>query len=91
VKRQITDRMADAVGQLKAKWGDRRRPKAFYLVRKDFNEFLATDPPRVRTMFGNNPQREVEDAAFGEIPVRPSTGKSSRLYDNTTTGRDLPA
>lgn len=86
----ITERLQAALDRLAANWSGRRRPKAFYLIESDWDEFMATKPPTIRTMWGNNPPTSVEDPAFGEVPVRLSTGKQSRLYDNTTTGRNLP-
>lgn len=87
--RPITMRMAQTLRVLSSHWGGRRRPKAFYLIESDWNEFMATKPPTIRTMWGNNPPTSVEDPAFQDVPVRLSTGKQSRLYDNTTTGRNL--
>lgn len=81
----INDKLAQAVARLSVRW-PKRRPKAFYLTPDDWTQFMATKPPTVRTIFGNNPAREVTDPAFQGIPVRQSEGKTSRLYDNTTTG-----
>lgn len=75
---------------LDKRWAGKRRPKAFYLIADDWRDFMATEPPSVETMFGNNPPIKVIDPAFKGVPVRESTGKESRLYDNTTTGRAVP-
>lgn len=85
----VVQRMGAALDRLEKQWSGRRRPKAFYLIADDWREFTATNPPTIRTMFGNNPPRERIDPAFRNIPVRESTGKASRLYDNTSTGRDI--
>lgn len=86
----ILDRMETALADLDRRWAGKRRPKAFYLLADDWAAFMATDPPTVQTMFGNNPPTLVTDPAFREIPVRESTGRTaSRLYDNTTTGRAI--
>ena len=87
----VTDRMSAALNDLHVRWKGKRRPKAFYLASGDWDEFIATEPPQVRTMFGNNPPVEHIDPAFGGIPVRPTKSKTSRVYDNTASGRALPA
>jgi hypothetical protein len=82
--------MGRALDILEAQWKGRRRPKAFYLVEADWAEFLATDPPKARFPFGNNPPAQREEPAFRGLPVRLSDGKASRLYDHTTNGRSIP-
>lgn len=88
----ITVRMDEALDRLRSRW-PKRRPKAFYLGPGDWEAFMATDPPTIRTMWGNNPPQPRTDPAFREIPVRQSTAKglpgASRLYDNTTCGRPI--
>lgn len=90
MRRPVTERMAEALAKLEKAWGGRRRPKAFYLIADDWREFMATEPPSIETMFGNNPPTLVTDPAFNGIPVRETTGKLSRLYDWTSSGRELP-
>jgi hypothetical protein len=93
-RRLITERMAEMLTDLEARWKGKRRPKAFYLSPMDWAGFMATEPPTVRTMWGNNPPKPRVDPAFKGIPVRSSMGKglpgTSRLYDNTATGWALP-
>jgi hypothetical protein len=85
----VVERMSHALAELDKRWAGKRRPKAFYLVADDWRDFMATNPPTIQTMFGNNPPTLVTDPAFRETPVRESTGKVSRLYDSTTTGREI--
>lgn len=85
----ISTRMEQALADLEECWNGKRRPKAFYLITADYDAFLATDPPSISTIFGNNPPRQVIDPAFNGLPVRESTGQASRLYDHTSTGRAL--
>lgn len=91
MSRPITERMSDALSRLDAPhWRGKRKPKAFYLAEPEFEEFKATDPPTVQSLWGNNPPQRVTDPAFRDVPVRLSTSRNSRLYDNTHAGRDLP-
>jgi hypothetical protein len=87
----VHHRLECALATLEQRWRGKRRPKAFYLNASDWNAFIASDPPTIDTMFGNNPPRRVTDPAFRGVPVRESTSKLSRLYDHTTAGRVLPA
>lgn len=86
----IVDRLAQALTNLDIRWKGQRRPKAFYLVGEDWSAFIATNPPTIETMFGNNPPVKVTDPSFNGVPVRQSQSRlQSRLYDNTTTGRAI--
>lgn len=88
----ITERMDAALSSLEQHWKGRRSPKAFYLAPDDWAEFMETDPPVIRTPFGNNPQTWVDDPAFRNVPVRASKtlSQTSRLYDHCGYGRYLP-
>ena len=85
----ITARMGFALADLAQRWGGKRRPKAFYLNADDWQAFIATEPPTIETMFGNNPPRRVTDPAFRGLPVRQSPSRTSRIYDSTQQGRAL--
>lgn len=91
--RTVLDRMDEALYALAQKW-PKRRAKAFYLCAPDWDEFRAHADVActVTVMVGNNPPVPRTDPAFQGVPVRPSdtTRGVSRLYDDTTTGRDLP-
>lgn len=88
--RPVTERMADALHRLAKHWSGKRRPKAFYLVGPDWDEFRAANPPTARFPFGNNPTIYRDEPVYEGVPVRPTGAKASRLYDHTTQGRDLP-
>jgi hypothetical protein len=83
----IAERIRAALADLHERWRGRRRPKAIYLAPPDWEEFLATDPPKGRFAFGNNPTVWRDEPTFDGVPVRPSKSGLSRLYDETTTGR----
>ena len=86
----IVARMESSLTDLEKRWSGRRRPKAFYLKADDWDAFIAAnDWPTVRTMFGNNPPREVVDPSFNGLPVRQSKGRDSRLYDQSSAGRQI--
>lgn len=87
--RPVTERMDAALERLRQRF-PMRIPKAFYLGPDDWTEFMAGDPPMVRTLFNRKP---VEQPSFKGVAVRASKNvapRSSRLYDNTNTGRELP-
>ena len=86
----ILDRLAASLRGLDERWNGRRIAKAFYLRAADFEEFLATDPPTVETVWGNNPPKERVEPAFEGVPVRPSKGDANRLYDHTSSGHTVP-
>lgn len=89
--RPVTDRMAAALADLSERTKGRRQPKAFYLGPDDWNDFLATDPPVMPTVWNGE---HLHEETFSDVPVRPSKnvpGRSSRLYDHTGTGRGLPS
>jgi hypothetical protein len=88
-RRPILDRMAAAKAHLIAQWQGRRTAKAFYLGPEDWDEFMATEPQPIATIWNRVPATEV---GFGGVPVRLSKAKggASRLYDHTSTGRLLP-
>lgn len=88
--RPITERMADALQQLNARWKGQRRPKAFYLVSDDWAEFSQSEWPTITSKFGNNPPMTVTEPAFSGVPVRKSKGRSSKLYNHTSSGTELP-
>lgn len=87
----ILDRMGAALVQLALSYAGRRLPKAFYLNEEDWSEFEATEPTeKVSGPWGNNPPVIVTDPGFRGVPVRSSASRTSRLYDDTTSGRPLP-
>jgi hypothetical protein len=84
--------MDAALATLSRHWTGRRLPKAFYLNEEDWAEFMATGPAeRVTGPWGNNPPVMVTDPGFRGVAVRSSKSPKSRLYDETTSGRELPA
>lgn len=88
--RPIVDRMHEGLQLLAAHWSGRRRPKAFYLGPADWEDFCATDPPIIPTIWNNT---EVHEESFEGVPVRPSKNvapRASRIYDHTGTSRMLP-
>jgi hypothetical protein len=86
-------RMSLAIAQLEAKWGGKRKPKAFYLNADDwavFNVMHDELPTFVRVPFGNNPTVWRDEPAYCCLPVRPSKSTISKLYNHTTQGSVLP-
>ena len=85
----IIGQMRAALEELQARWGGRRRPKAFYLGPADWEDFIATGPPEKATTHNLQPAWEP---VFSDVPVRPSKNvppRQSRLYDHSGTGRSL--
>lgn len=87
----VLQRIDAAVAALADQWQGRRVPKAVYLRPDDWAEFQQLhDGTTAEFPFGNNPPRMVTDAVHAGLPVRPSKGQASRLYDHTHSGRALP-
>lgn len=87
---EVIRRMERALESLAAKWPG-RKPKAFYLGPADWDDFLASNPDRIHTLWNCKP---AEEPAFRMVPVRPSKNvppRQSRLYDATGTGHPLAA
>lgn len=80
--------MQAALDRLKVAWGA-RLPKAFYLTEEDWSAFTSKPRRTVVSDWGNNPVKRRRDPGFKGIPVRPSTSKESRLYDNKSMGRAI--
>lgn len=78
--------MEKAIRRLDKQWGGRRTPKAFYLNRADWAEFIAANPPTVRVLWGNNPPIWRDDPSFKGVPVRETDSASSRLYNSSGGG-----
>lgn len=93
----IEERMDAALAKLAEHWSRRRTPKAFYLAPDDWDEFSAKARETARFQWGNNPPKWRTDPVFRDVPVRPSKDPdfgmakrtTSRLYDNTSTGRSI--
>lgn len=87
--RPILERLEATRAAHATHWRGKRWPKAFYLVPDDWAEFMATDPPTINTQWGNNPPQDLVEPAFEGVPVRKSKGQRSKLYDNTSSGRQI--
>lgn len=85
----VLQRMSAANDALFRSYSGKRYPKAFYLTPDDWSAFMATNPPTGRFPWANNPTVWRTEPKFGSAPVRESTGKRSRLYDNTGAGRTV--
>lgn len=87
----ITDQMSDALHSLEQRWRGKRRPKAFYLGPDEYAAFMATDPPTIETVWGNNPPKDRIEPSFRNLPVREAKGLECRLYDHCSYGHPFGA
>jgi hypothetical protein len=82
----IEQRMAEAIARLTVRLKT-RTPKAFYLNRDDWLDFLRTDPVMENLPFARGTMLQH---TFNGVPVRLTLQQESRLYDNASAGRALP-